>query len=202
MTLADRPAARIRSGPLRTGEVPLEQPGEAAGGPTAGDAGLAASEEALLDGAFRMARRRRERLVRIDVPDPDWTPPAVREGEPVPLPPILFSFHVRPLTETIAEKANDDTAQVEINAYGIPIPVKQNQAALHSELIIQATVESDRARLWHNPRMLAEAGVVDSRALVDELLPMGYKELVIDKINAISGFGREQRRQRDVLLSG
>ena len=102
---------------------------------------------------------------------------------------LLFSFRIRPMSEEEYLKARNEHAVYRKNkATGGRTVDHVNTARYRSQLIYNATVEEDRAKLWDNREAWRKLNVVTGVDLIDVVLKSGEKEAVIDKLDEISGY--------------
>lgn len=113
----------------------------------------------------------------------------------------LFSFRVRGLDDEEIEKCRDQaTKVVKDRRFGsLAVPRDFNAAKFNSLMIYMATHPDDKAKLWDNKTLWERAKVLSGWQLVDKVLKRGEKELVIDLIEKLSGYGEEGENLEETL---
>ncbi len=101
----------------------------------------------------------------------------------------VFSFRIRPLSEEEYLKARrDNTVYKRNKSVGTRVADHVNTSAYRSQLIYDATVESDREKIWDNKAAWEKLAVVNGIDLIDVVLKSGEKDAIIDKLDEISGY--------------
>ncbi len=104
---------------------------------------------------------------------------------------MLFTFRIRPLSEEEYNRCKEkNTKYVRNKQLGIKFPEDTNATRYRSQLIYEATVDEDRAKIWDNkeawraPRINVTNGI----DMIDKVLRAGEKDAVLNKIDEISGY--------------
>ena len=101
----------------------------------------------------------------------------------------VLSFRIRPLSEEEYLKARrDNTVYKRNKSVGTRVADHVNTSAYRSQLIYDATVESDREKIWDNKAAWEKLAVVNGIDLIDVVLKSGEKDAIIDKLDEISGY--------------
>lgn len=102
----------------------------------------------------------------------------------------LFSFTVQAVGEDTDERCRELNTNYKRNRrVGIRLPEKTNTTRYRSQLIYEATVPEDRARVWDCKEMWVHCHVGSGVDLIDKLLLAGEKDRVVEAIYDLSGFG-------------
>ena len=96
---------------------------------------------------------------------------------------IVLEFRIRPMAE-------DEMATIykRNKANGLRVAESVNSADYRSELIYEATIEEDRAKIWDRADAWEKCSVVNGIGLVDVVLKAGEKDAILEKLDEISGF--------------
>ncbi len=138
------------------------------------DRGLSELERILTAANFR------------DDPDLRQTIEIARGGK------TLFTFRIRPLGEQEVDDMRRTCTRYLPNPAGAGYPRVEgdiNLVKLRSLKIYTATVPEDRARLWDLNDAQMRLDVMRGEDMVDCLLMAGEKDAVIERIDALSGYG-------------
>ena len=101
----------------------------------------------------------------------------------------VLTFHIRPLSEEEYLKARrDNTVYKRNKSVGTRVVDHVNTSAYRSQLIYDATVEEDRDKIWNNRSAWDRLNVVNGIDLIDVVLKSGEKDMIIDKLDEISGY--------------
>ncbi len=101
-----------------------------------------------------------------------------------------FEFRIRPLSEEESVQCREHATKFAPRKRGQPkVEIETNAAKFRSWLIYTATVDEDRAKTWDNKMAQDALGVLQAVDMIDAVLLAGEKDRVIDRINAISGYG-------------
>lgn len=106
----------------------------------------------------------------------------------------LLEFRIRPLDEIELAELRRECTRYAPNPAGREYPRIEgevNLVRLRSLKIYSATVASDRARLWDDARAWQKLGVMRGEDVIDCVLMAGEKDAVIERIDAISGYGAQ-----------
>ncbi len=106
----------------------------------------------------------------------------------------LFEFRIRPLDELELAELRRECTRYSPNPAGREYPRIEgevNLVRLRSLKIYSATVAADRARLWDDARLQQRLGVMRGEDVIDCVLMAGEKDAVIERIDAISGYGAQ-----------
>lgn len=102
---------------------------------------------------------------------------------------VLFSFHVRPLTEEEYQQCKEkNTKYVRNKQLGIKFPENTDSVRYRSALIYQATIDEDKAKVWDNKEAWRRLNILNGIDLVDKTLLAGEKDAVLEVIDKISGY--------------
>ena len=104
---------------------------------------------------------------------------------------VLFTFRIRPLSEEEYNLCKEkNTKYVRNKQLGIKFPEDTNAIRYRSQLIYEATVEEDRAKIWDNKEAwrAPKINVTNGTDLIDKVLLAGEKDAVLNKIDEISGY--------------
>jgi hypothetical protein len=104
---------------------------------------------------------------------------------------VLFTFRIRPLSEEEYNRCKEkNTKYVRNKQLGIKFPEDTNATRYRSQLIYEATVDEDRAKIWDNKDAwrAPKINVTNGIDLIDKVLLAGEKNAVLDKIDQISGY--------------
>jgi len=102
---------------------------------------------------------------------------------------VFFTFRVRPLSEEEYNHCKEkNTKYVRNKQLGIKFPEDTNATRYRSQLIYEATVEEDRAKVWDNKEAWRALNVLNGIDLIDKVLLAGEKDAVLNKIDDISGY--------------
>ena len=101
----------------------------------------------------------------------------------------VLTFHIRPLSEEEYLKARrDNTVYKRNKSVGTRVVDHVNTSAYRSQLIYDATIEEDRDKIWNNRTAWDRLNVVNGIDLIDVVLKSGEKDMIIDKLDEISGY--------------
>lgn len=106
----------------------------------------------------------------------------------------LFSFNIRPLSQSEVVDASKKATKMIPNPAGSklpPISGERNQSAYHNYLIYTATVERDKERVWGNHEVMNKFDILDPAEMVDIVLDGGTKSKTVTAILDISGYNDE-----------
>jgi len=109
-----------------------------------------------------------------------------------------FRFRIRPLSEKEWDRCREVNTKYQKNRRlgGMKLPESTNTTGYHSSLIYTATVDEDREKLWDNKKLWNAVNAVTGTDMVDKLIPYaGKKQQIVDRIEAISGYGDEDEDQ-------
>jgi hypothetical protein len=104
---------------------------------------------------------------------------------------VLFTFRIRPLSEEEYNRCKEkNTKYVRNKQLGIKFPEDTNATRYRSQLIYEATVEEDRAKVWDNKEAwrAPKINVTNGIDMIDKVLRAGEKDAVLNKIDDISGY--------------
>lgn len=102
---------------------------------------------------------------------------------------VVLSFRIRPMGEEEylqCKKAN--TVYKKNKNIGTRVADHVNAARYRCQLIYEATVEEDREKIWDNHRAWEKLSVVNGIDLIEVVLKAGEKDMIIDKLDEISGY--------------
>ncbi len=102
---------------------------------------------------------------------------------------VLFTFHIRPLSEEEYQKCKDkNTKYVRNKQLGIKFPENTDSVRYRSALIYQATTKEDREKVWDNKEAWKALNVLTGVDLIEKTLLAGEKDAVLEKVDKISGY--------------
>ena len=102
---------------------------------------------------------------------------------------IVLEFRIRPMAEDeMAKIKKKNTIYKRNKANGLRVAESVNSADYRSELIYEATIEEDRAKIWDRADAWEKCSVVNGIGLVDVVLKAGEKDAILEKLDEISGF--------------
>ena len=137
------------------------------------------NEEDIIQGLIDSAGYGEDEVKKVEI---------VRNGK------VAFYFHIRPLSSEEYDKCRKKhTKFVRNKNMGIKMPEETDQVKYTSAVILAATTEEDRQKLWKNKRVwdaLENKGyqVVTPLDVIDFTLRAGEKDRVMDEIDKISGY--------------
>lgn len=106
----------------------------------------------------------------------------------------LLAFRIRPLDEQEVADMRRECTRFAANPAGRQYPRIEGEVdlvRLRSLKIYRATVAEDRARLWDDAEAMRKLGVMRGEDMVDCVLMAGEKDAVIERIDALSGYGAQ-----------
>ena len=102
---------------------------------------------------------------------------------------VLFTFHIRPLSEEEYQKCKDkNTKYVRNKQLGIKFPENTDSLRYRSALIYQATTKEDREKIWDNKEAWKALNVLTGIDLIEKTLLAGEKDAILEKVDKISGY--------------
>ena len=102
---------------------------------------------------------------------------------------VMFTFRMRPLSEEEYERCRTkNTKYVRNRRIGVKVPETTNSVRYRSQLIYEATIPEDRAKLWDNKQMWEALNVASGIDAIDKILKSGEKDKILEQLDAISGF--------------
>lgn len=108
---------------------------------------------------------------------------------------FLFTVRLRPLSEPEVRKARKSATIYMPNPLGKkypPIEKEVDTAKFNSWLIYMATVEEDQQKIWGNPAIMQKYGLMQPVESIDQILTMGEKRYLADKVSEISGLDDDE----------
>lgn len=150
---------------------------------------MLANEDDLIRGLIESIKGEHE-TARIEI---------VRSGK------LVLAFDIRPLSEEEFNACRERNTKYKMNKrVGVRMPEKTNQPRYRSDVIITATTDAYKEKIWHNKELLKAAGLISSIDLVERVLRAGEKDMVFDRIQEISGYvydeDDEQETEGDKLI--
>lgn len=107
----------------------------------------------------------------------------VRNGD------VVLSFRIRPLSEEEFMKCRKDNTDYKRNRQtGVKVAERVDAARYRAQLIFTATVDDDREKIWCNRKAWEKLAVLNGIDLVEVVLKAGEKDMIIDKLEEISGY--------------
>lgn len=105
---------------------------------------------------------------------------------------LYFEFRIRPISEEEAVICRERATKYAPRRKGQPKrEIDFNPAKSRSWMIYTATVDEDRAKTWDNKAAQEALNVLQGADMIDEVLLAGEKDLIIDRINEISGYSED-----------
>ena len=102
---------------------------------------------------------------------------------------IVLEFHIRPMGEDEYLKCRKDNTTYRKNKQvGTRVAESVNTSRYRAQLIYKATVEEDRDKIWDNHQAWSKLACVNGIDLVDVVLKAGEKDMIIEKLDEISGY--------------
>ena len=108
---------------------------------------------------------------------------------------FLFTVRLRPLSEPEVRKARKNSTTYMANPLGKkypPIEKEVDTAKFNSWLIYMATVDEDQQKIWGNPAIMQKFGLMQPVESIDQILTMGEKRYLADKVSEISGLDDDE----------
>lgn len=108
---------------------------------------------------------------------------------------FLFAFHIHPISDTDARLARKKATKMMPNPNNKKLPPIEKEfdnSTFGSWLIYLATTEEDKAKIWGNPKLMANLGLMEPWESVNALLTMGEKKRVLDEVTRISGMDDDE----------
>ena len=105
---------------------------------------------------------------------------------------LKFEFRIRPLSGDETNACMDKASEFAPRKKGQPRRrLELDQAKFRSWMVYTATVDEDRKKTWDNKQAQEALGILYGPDMIDAVLLAGEKDAVLDRIDAISGFGDE-----------
>ncbi len=107
---------------------------------------------------------------------------------------FLFTIHLRPLSDDECKQAHKKATKYGKNPKGAkypPIEKDFNDPLFHSWLIYLATTPEDQEKIWGNPTVKSEYGLLENVETVSVILTSGEKAALVNKVSEISGFNED-----------
>lgn len=102
---------------------------------------------------------------------------------------IVLEFRIRPMSEEEYSKIRKRNTNYKRNkANGLRVAESVNSSDYRSELIYEATIDEDKAKIWDRQDAWNKFSVVNGIGLIDCVLKAGEKDAVVEKLDEISGF--------------
>lgn len=113
---------------------------------------------------------------------------------------LLFEFNVHPLGEKEMQKIRKQSIKTYKNPAGRHLPQIEGDVKLdefRSRKIYAATSDSDRAKLWDNPKVKAGLkaqgkDIIEDWEIIDAVLMAGEKVKISEIIDNISGYNDDE----------
>jgi hypothetical protein len=149
-------------------------------------ADLAPFEDDILRGLLAAAEDKKEIVLPIAI---------IRKGKE------FFRFNIRPLNESEYNEARERaTTYSRKNKVGMKLPEETDTTRYRSLLIYKATANEDRAKIWDNKEVQKTLNVINGLDLIDVVLLAGEKDLIIAKIDEISGYRNDEEISEEQRL--
>lgn len=138
------------------------------------------SEEDMIRGLIEAADFKSDDTKRIEI---------ARRGK------VVFSFTVRPLTEDDYQRCRKQwTKKIKNKRLGIPMQGDTDIVKYRDSLIYEATIPEDRKKLWDNKQVWSALNnkgfqIMNGLDVIEYTLKAGEKDLVVEEIDSLSGFG-------------
>ena len=107
---------------------------------------------------------------------------------------FLFSVHIHPISDPDARFARKKATIYMPNPNNKKLPPIEkdfNNSKFGRWLIYLATTEEDKTKIWSNPQVMAQKGLMEPWESVDALLTLGEKRKLLDLVTNISGMDDE-----------
>lgn len=105
---------------------------------------------------------------------------------------LKFEFRIRPVSEKESMKCRERATKYAPRKRGQPrTEIETDQSLMRSWLIYTATVDEDRKKTWDNQKAKDAFNIIQGVEMIDAVLLSGEKDLIIDRINDISGYGED-----------
>ncbi len=102
---------------------------------------------------------------------------------------VVLSFRIRPLGEDEYTECRKKNTNYKRNKQtGVKIAESVDSARYRAQIIYEATVEEDRAKIWDNKEAWRQLNVINGVDLVEAVLMAGEKDDILNKLDEISGF--------------
>lgn len=140
---------------------------------------IRANEEDFIQGLIAAADFAEEETQRIEI---------IREGR------LYFAFHIRPLSSEEYEKCRKKhTKFVRNKRLGTKMPEDTDTIKYHSAIIYEATVDSDKEKLWDNRKVWNALNAKKDRIMngldvIEYTLKAGEKDKILEAIDKLSGY--------------
>lgn len=112
----------------------------------------------------------------------------------------LFTVHVHPLSDPDTRFARKRATTLMPNPNGKKLPPIErefNNTAFKSWLIYLATVPEDQEKIWGNPTIKTQLGLMENWESIDALLTLGEKNRLFELITEISGLDDDDEEEMD-----
>ena len=101
----------------------------------------------------------------------------------------VLTFRIRPLGEEEYLKARRDNTTYKRNkSVGTRVADHVDTSRYRAQLIYDATVDEDKEKIWKNKDAWKKLAVTNGIDLVEVVLKSGEKDVIIDKLDEISGY--------------
>ena len=112
---------------------------------------------------------------------------------------LLFEFVIRPLSEKEMQKIRKASTKMYNNPDGKRLPKIEGELRIEeyrSRKIYEATTDEYKAKLWDNPKVIAGVkakgkDILEFWEIIDAVLMAGEKLAIAEKIDDISGYGKD-----------
>ena len=102
----------------------------------------------------------------------------------------LFTVHIHPLSDPdsrFARKKATTFMPNPVNKKLAPVEKEFNNSKFGSWLIYLATTEEDQQKIWGNPAIMKNFGLMEAWESIDILLTLGEKRALMEQVTKISG---------------
>ena len=140
---------------------------------------MRANEEDFIQGLIDAAEFSSDETQRIEI---------IRDGR------LYFAFNIRPLSSQEYEKCKKkNTKYVRNKQLGMKLPEDTDRIKYQSELIYEATVDEDKAKLWDNRKVWNAINAKKDRIMngldvIEYSLKAGEKDRILEAIDKLSGY--------------
>lgn len=140
---------------------------------------IRANEEDFIQGLIDAADFASDETQKIEI---------VREGK------LFFAFTIRPLCSEEYDKCRKKhTKYVRNKQLGMKMPEDTDRIKYQSAIILQATVDEDKEKLWNNKKVwsaLEAKGlqIMSGLDVIEYTLKAGEKDMILNAIDKLSGY--------------
>ena len=108
----------------------------------------------------------------------------------------LFSFTTRPISSEEYFEARKKASKYVKNPMNRKLPLIESEkdfstSKFHSWVIYTATIDTDKEKIWNNPKLKEKTGALQPVDCIPRTLKMGEMTMIVDKILTNSGITDE-----------